>query len=559
MPKCRSSTLIAVLGGLFVSGCYQGEWRLGTEVPVSMTSRLHTVRSVETWELSEPGSGTVVKLKATSTQRCRLAMYGKSSRTDTGTFERLGGNWWKGAAIVTGIAGGAGVGIGLGGMITQLEPKYGGPITYATGGAIAAGGIASCLASISNGSKVRYAFCGILTGFGASILAGGALSTIPGSSTGTTGTGTGSGSSSSASSSASLVDLQTFQTILTAGGGLVGVSILTGIIGQAWQGNEDRIRTVDTPSATIWDDQQSESACNAPSPLQARGATLNITVENVPSGPGSDEKPLKVRVQPVGPGPQMVDLRWIRQALPSCGILTAKVVPDVVYPPYADDYAPTVGPDLIGKSVRPIFTQVLPPDGVSIEPLVSPLKTPPPPNKNVLHGISPETLKQIDRVCSGEAPVAARPKLPTIPIVPALPKPEVPSDPVNVVTASKPPVAVEEPGLTPGLQLGLPIDGEQVEAECSRQAQQARLQDCELQCGRNLQLSSCLAEYRPCVAVAKTATQPLRERALCEVTWNDCLDRKSVSSSSFRSCTEACADANTPSLCRERKPRRLAP
>ena len=559
MLSCRASMLLVALGGLGVSGCYQGEWRLGTEVPVSMTSRLHSVRSVETWELGEAGGGTVVKLKATSTPRCRLAMYGKSSRTDTGTFERLGGNWWKGASIITGIAGGAGVGIGLGGMITQLEPKYGGPITYATGGAIAAGGIASCLASISNGSKARYAFCGILTGFGASILAGGALSTIPGSSTGTTGTGTGSGTSSSAAATSSLVDLQTFQTILMAGGGMVGVSILTGIIGHAWQGNEDRIRTVDSPSAAIWDDQQSESACNAPSPLQARSATLNITVENVQSGPGSDEKPLKVRVQPVGPGPQMVDLRWIRQALPSCGILTVKVVPDVVYPPYSDDYTPTVGPDLIGKSVRPLFTQVLPPDGVPIEPLVSPLKTPPPTNKSVLHGILPETLRQIDRVCSGEVPVAVKPKLPPIPVAPQLPPPEVPSDPAKIVTAPKPAPAIEEPELTPGLHLGGAMEGDSAEADCGRLAQQARLQDCELQCGRNLQVTSCLAEYRPCVAVAKTASQPLRERSLCEVTWHECLDRKGVASGTFRSCTEACADANTPSVCRERKPQRLAP
>ena len=50
--------------------------------------------------------------------------------------------------------------------------------------------------------------------------------------------------------SSSLVDAPTFQTILI-GVALVGTSILTGIIGQAWQGNEDRIRTVDSSSTTM--------------------------------------------------------------------------------------------------------------------------------------------------------------------------------------------------------------------------------------------------------------------------------------------------------------------
>ena len=55
------------------------------------------------------------------------------------------------------------------------------------------------------------------------------------------------------------------------------------------------------------------------------------------------------------------------------------------------------------------------------------------------------------------------------------------------------------------------------------------------------------------------ASQPLRERALCETNWYDCIEKKGVASSTFRSCTEACADANTPSLCRERKTQRLSP
>ena len=131
-----TSALAFALVGVLLSGCYQGEWRLGTEVPIAATARLMTVRSVETWELSEPGNGYVLQLRGSSTPRCRHALYGKTRRTDTGTFERLGGNWWKGAAVIAGIAGGAGVGIGLGGWISQLDSKYGPPIAYAGGGAI---------------------------------------------------------------------------------------------------------------------------------------------------------------------------------------------------------------------------------------------------------------------------------------------------------------------------------------------------------------------------------------------------------------------------------------
>lgn len=560
-----TSALAFALVGVCLSGCYQGEWRLGTEVPIAATTRLMTVRTVETWELSEPGNGYVLQLRGSSTPRCRHSLYGKTRRTDTGTFERLGGNWWKGAAVIAGIAGGAGVGIGLGGWISQLDSKYGPPITYAGGGAIAAGGLASCLASISYASKTRLAFCGILTGFGASILAGGALSTLPGTSSTTTPI-VGS-SSMSTTTTAPLIDTSTFQTITFAGGGLVGGSILTGIIGHAWQGNEDRIRTVDSSSSALWDDQQPETACNAPSSLIARSAVLNIIVENLANGPGSQERPLKVRVQPVGPGPQMVDLRWIRQAIPSCGALTVKVSPDVAYPIFADDYTPMVAPDLLGQAVRPVFTQILPPEGVSLEPLVESYK--PLPGKAMLHGLSPETLKSIERVCSGEPAVSNKPKAKpslrppvTAPIEPTtqpVEPVETPAEPSKLVVT---PVAPrpEDPGLTPGLSLVAPREGHEEDAECSRESQKARLTDCEFQCARNLlQSATCLPDYRRCVATALTASQRSRERALCEVTWQECVSRVGISGSTFRSCTEACADANTPAQCREAKRPRLMP
>jgi hypothetical protein len=560
-------TSLGIASTLFWTGCYQGEWRQGIEVPISATARLKTVRTVETWELSEPGNGYVLSVKGSTTPRCRHALYGKTRRTDTGTFERLGGNWWKGAAIVTGIAGGAGVGIGAGGWIAQLDPKIGPPITYAAGGAIAAGGLASCLASISYGSKARYVFCGILTGLGASILAGGALSTLPGTSSTTTPT-VGGTSSSTSSASTPLITTPTFQTIAFAGGGLVGASILTGIIGHAWQGTEDRVRTVDSASSSIWDDQQPESACNAPSTLVARSAVLLIVADNVTSGPGSEERPLKVRVQPVGPGAQMVDLRWVRQALPHCGVLRVKLSPDVNYPPYSEDYTPVVSPELIGQSVRPLFTQVVPAEGVELAPLAD--GTRPLVGKPYLHGLSSETLKSVDRACSGEpaAPSKVKPKPAPAPVPPVpvdVVQPVDPSVPVESLSDAPPVVApqalrFDDPGLTPGIHLQSLPEGQEDDPSCGREAQKSRLTDCEFQCSRNLlQGASCLPDYRRCVSTALRSAQRHRERSACEFTWQECLSRVGLSSSTFRSCTEACADANTPTLCRESKSQRLAP
>ena len=82
MPARGASALVAGLCGVFFSGCYQGEWRRGTEVPISATTRLMTVRTVETWELSQPGGGYVLQLKGSTMPRCRHALYGKTSRTD---------------------------------------------------------------------------------------------------------------------------------------------------------------------------------------------------------------------------------------------------------------------------------------------------------------------------------------------------------------------------------------------------------------------------------------------------------------------------------------------
>ena len=113
--------------------------------------------------------------------------------------------------------------------------------------------------------------------------------------------------------------------------------------------------------------------------------------------------------------------------------------------------------------------------------------------------------------------------------------------------------------LTPGLLLTAPREGREGEANCSREAQKARLVDCEYQCGRNLQVMTCLTAFRSCVTTARTASQPRDERTQCESTWQECVSHAGLSSSTFRACAEACADANTPALCRESKPQRLQP
>ena len=61
-----TSALAFALVGVLLSGCYQGERGQCTEVPIAATARLLTVRSVETWELSEPGNGYVLQLRGSS-------------------------------------------------------------------------------------------------------------------------------------------------------------------------------------------------------------------------------------------------------------------------------------------------------------------------------------------------------------------------------------------------------------------------------------------------------------------------------------------------------------
>ena len=75
---------------------------------------------------------------------------------------------------------------------------------------------------------------------------------------------------------------------------------------------------------------------------------------------------------------------------------------------------------------------------------------------------------------------------------PAWSSPQPPEQPVPIPKPSLP----DDPGLTPGLLLTTPREGREDEANCSREAQKARLVDCEYQCGRNLQVMTCLTAFR---------------------------------------------------------------
>ncbi len=346
----RSDFLIklAVLAVMTTSGCYEGEWRYGFETPVSSTSRLIPTRDVERWELSASTVPNVLNVKATVAPRCRYALYGTTRRTDVGHFRRINGGWWSALAVVTGIVGGAGAGFGAGGWFSDMLPDtWGRPVVYAAGGVLAAGGIISCFAALGRPTKVRLSMCGILTGLGGSVIGGAYISSLPGSSMSTS-----SGSGGMSTTPTSLIDMTTFRTFTFAGLGLVGASIVTGIIGASWRGDMDRERTIETEAVQSWNTQMGEQSCGSAKSLAGRTATLEVTTEYLSDGVGSEGAPLKVRVAVGGQPTQAVDLRPLRKALPSCGALRVQLSPDIMYESYVEEYVPPAPPDQM-TALRP--------------------------------------------------------------------------------------------------------------------------------------------------------------------------------------------------------------
>lgn len=569
-PRARSlgaAPLGLLLAIAATSGCYSGEWRTGVETPVAVTSRLLPTRTVETWELSATTVPYVLQLKGTMTPRCRMALYGKSRRTDTGKFERVGGAWWKALAIISGVGGVFGLGFGAGGYVPSIvDPTYGRPIMYAAGSGLVVGGLVSCFMALSRPSRTRQALCGVLTGLGGSVLAGSVLSTLPSPNK----------VAQPGQPTPTLIDPAQYQQILLAGAGLAGGAVATGAIASLWRGYDDRARVVTIDNASLWDEQQPEQTCGALKPLLGRTVGLEIVAENAAQGLGSEAQPMKMRVAIAHAATQPVDLTPLRQALPSCGTLTVRIVPDVVYERFSEDFTPPVTPDLMNKAAQPIYGHIVPADGMTLPVMEGRLR---PSGKQGVPGLPAETLARVERACRGEpepvAPGKAPPRRPTpqpmvqgprpvqAPVPPA-PEPGAPVEPAQPEQPVAPAPPVPRPDefvMTPGVSLApRPADqqGQPAEGECSVENQQSRVRDCEHQCGKALALMPCVMDFRKCAIEARYSSTSDKDRALCDLAFEQCLYRVGVSTSSWHRCVEGCVEVNEPPRCKY-KPPRLTP
>lgn len=535
------------LGAL--SGCYQGEWRLGPEIPLSSTTRLMPTRDIERWELSQSMTPNVVQVKGSVTQRCRFVQYGTSRRNDTGQFRRVGSTYWTAASIVLGSAGGALAGIGAAGWLSQLygfraNPAKFDPTTqyalYGAGGAVAAGGLVSCISSITSPTKIRLALCGIMVGFGGSVLIGSVLSDYPvGSVPGT--------------ANAPLLDQTTFRSLALAGASLVGMALFTGIISASWRGMIDRERIVETENAQIWDPQSGEQNCGGQRSISGRAANLEISAQNLTEGLGSDSSPLRVRVAMSGQAVQAIDLRGLRSALPSCGSLTVRLAPDILYEDSpGDDYTPSLLPSEMNAINRVVHGSISPREGISLP--ASQASASPSPKaggpRQPLPGISSEVLATLEKRCRAEAgdSSAATERPPSSRRPPAVAAPSAPAgDPADAPVRTLPearPTTAPSVSLTPS-RPAAPLEVN----ECSAEAQQARFADCEHQCGRALELSTCLFDFRKCHIAARSAPLPQKERDTCDLAWEQCLFKTNVGPGSWRRCVEGCTQANEPQAC----------
>ena len=279
-------------------------------------------------------------------------------------------------------------------MPSIVDPTYGRPIMYAAGSGLVVGGLVSCFMALSRPSRTRQALCGVLTGLGGSVLAGSVLSTLPSPNK----------VAQPGQPTPTLIDAAQYQQILLAGAGLAGGAVATGAIASLWRGYDDRARVVTIDNASLWDEQQPEQTCGALKPLLGRTVGLEIVAENAAQGLGSEAQPMKLRVAIAHAATQPVDLTPLRQALPSCGTLTVRIVPDVVYERFSEDFTPPVTPDLINKAAQPIYGHIVPADGMTLPVMEGRLR---PTGKQGVPGLPAETLARVERACRGEPePVA---------------------------------------------------------------------------------------------------------------------------------------------------------
>ncbi len=534
---------------LMATGCYQGEWRLGPEIPLSSSTRLMPTRDIERWELSQSMTPNVVQVKGSVTQRCRFVQYGTSRRTDTGQFRRVGSAYWTAGSIVLGAAGGALAGMGAAGWLSQLfgfkanAAKFD-PTTqyalYGAGGAVAAGGLVSCISSITSPTKIRLALCGILVGFGGSVLIGSALSDYPTGSVPMT-------------TNPPLLDQTTFRSLALAGASLVGIALFTGIISASWRGMIDRERVVETENAQIWDPQSGEQNCGGQRSISGRAGNLEISAQNLSEGLGSDSSPLRVRVAMTGQAVQAIDLRGLRSALPSCGSLLVRLVPDILYEDSpGDDFTPSLLPSEMNAINRVVHGTISPREGISLPASQVAASSAPKPGgpRQPLPGISFEVLSTLEKRCRAEAgdvaAVSERPapsRRPPAAAVPSAPGGEHSDLPARTLPEARPATA-------PAISLSPSRPAAPIEVnECSAEAQQARFADCEHQCGRALDLATCLFDFRKCHIAARSAPLPQKERDACDLAWEQCLFKTNVGPGSWRRCVEGCTQANEPQAC----------
>jgi hypothetical protein len=93
-----------------------------------------------------------------------------------------------------------------------------------------------------------------------------------------------------------------------------------------------------------------------------------------------------------------------------------------------------------------------------------------------------------------------------------VPPPVEPGPVVDLTPRPPEDTYVATPGLSPQRRSGQADDG-----ECGFLAQRVRITDCEHQCGKAHQLTSCVFDFRKCQIEARSSTQPQRERDLCDL------------------------------------------
>jgi hypothetical protein len=521
---------LALSLSLCASACYRGEWRTGAEVPLQAQGRLLPTRDVERWEIEPTSTSYVVRVKGDIAPRCRVAQFGSTRRTDTGTFERTGGNYWRATAMATGILGGAAALTGMSGWVSQPEVggPYARPAMYAVGGLLAVGGIVNCILSIQKGTRARYALCGSLLGSGVMIGLGAGLSQIPTTREDMLGMPV----------QQPLIGVDVFKGLVYGGAALVGVAAAAGVASAVWKGGVERTRVIEQPRASLWDRRQAEQHCGPARPLVGRTATLEISAERVPEGAGSEGEPLKMRVALGEEGKVAVDLRALRQALPECGVLRVQLNPDTLYEQFSEDYVPPGAPEAGQGLGRPIHGQVLPREGLTLQALEGRAAR----GQRVRGGVSgfpDDVLAAMGKRCRAElarggrydgrpasqgfAPAEREPGEEMGP--PAPPLPAAPAE---------------------GAGAGAGDDG-----PCSPEKRQALVRDCEHSCGKSLEISACLFDRRKCQIDARYSQQRGRDQELCELNWEKCLFKAGVGPGAWGRCVEGCQKKNEVLMCRE--------